>query len=417
MIKKIIIVFTLICSFVGQSQESTSSPYSFYGIGDVRFKGTFENRNMAGMAVFADSVSLNILNPAAHSKLRLTTFSIGANNNTNSIESNQGSSTVKRTTLDYLALGLPMGKFAFVFGLMPYSSVGYNVRNTNTIEETQFVNTFNGSGGLNRVFLASGYQINKNLSLGLEVNQNFGLVETMSTEYISDVENGTQEINSSRIKGTSFTFGLMYDAKISSKLRGYTSFTFTPESNLNLANQRVLKTVFSAPGFGDLEIDRIELPVDNTTIKMPSRISGGFGLGQKLKWLLGTEITYQGSSTMGNRFTDINNATFENSVRISLGGFYIPKYNSFTSYLSRVTYRAGIRYENTGLVLQNESINDYGMNFGLGLPLGGTFSKINVGFEYGQRGTRKQNLILENYFNLSIGLTFNDKWFQKYKYE
>jgi hypothetical protein len=295
--------------------------------------------------------------------------------------------------------------------------VGYNVRNTNTIEETQFVNTFNGSGGLNRVFLASGYQINKNLSLGLEVNQNFGLVETMSTEYISDVENGTQEINSSRIKGTSFTFGLMYDAKISSKLRGYTSFTFTPESNLNLANQRVLKTVFSAPGFGDLEIDRIELPVDNTTIKMPSRISGGFGLGQKLKWLLGTEITYQGSSTMGNRFTDINNATFENSVRISLGGFYIPKYNSFTSYLSRVTYRAGIRYENTGLVLQNESINDYGMNFGLGLPLGGTFSKINVGFEYGQRGTRKQNLILENYFNLSIGLTFNDKWFQKYKYE
>lgn len=417
MIKKIIIVFALLCAFVGHSQESSSSPYSFYGIGDVRFKGTFENRNMAGMSVFGDSISLNIANPAAHSKLRLTTFSIGANNNRNSIESSEGSSKASRTTLDYLALGLPMGKFAFTFGLMPYSSVGYKIRNTIEDGDTQFVNTFNGTGGMNRVFLASGYQITKGLSLGVEINHNFGMIETSSTEYISGVETGAQEVSSSRLNGSSFTFGLMYDTKISEKLTGYTSFTFSPESNLNVENLRVLKTVISVPNVGDLEVDRIDLPVDNTTIKLPTRISGGFAVGEKLKWLLGTELTYQGSSQMGNRFTDIDNATFENSVRVSLGGFYIPKYNSFTSYFSRITYRAGVRYENTGLVIQNESINDYGMNFGLGLPVGGTFSKINVGFEYGQRGTLKQNLVRENYFNLSIGLTFNDKWFQKYKYE
>jgi long-subunit fatty acid transport protein len=417
MIKKIIIVFVLLLAFSGHSQESSSSPYSFYGIGDVRFKGTFENRNMAGMSVLGDSISLNLSNPAAHPKLRATTFSVGANNNINAIESNQGSSTASRTTIDYFALGLPMGKLAFTFGLMPFSSVGYKIRNTTEVDETLFLSNFSGSGGLNRVFLASGYQLTKNLSVGLEINHNFGLIETTNTEYISGIETGAQELSTSRLNGSSATLGFMYDTKISDKLSVFSSLTYTPETKLSLENERTLKTVISTPNFGDLEVDRINLPVENTTIKLPTKLTGGLAVGDKQKWILGTEITYQESSQLGNRFSDIDNVTFENSMRVSLGGFYIPKYNSFTSYLSRVTYRAGLRYENTGMIIQNQGINDYGMNFGLGLPLGGGLSKINIGFEYGQRGTLNQNLVRENYFNLSVGLTFIDKWFQKYKYE
>lgn len=417
MFKKIIIVFVLQLAFLGFGQESSSSPYSFYGIGEIRFKGTFENRNMAGMSVFGDSISLNIANPAAHSKLRATTFSVGANNNNNTIESNEGSSKATRTSIDYFALGLPMGKLAFTFGLLPYSSVGYKIRNNTLVNETETINTFNGSGGVNRVFLASGYQINKNLSVGLEVNHNFGVIETNTTEYIVGIETGAQELNSSRINGTSATFGLMYDAKLSDKITAFTSMTYTPETDLSLANSRVLKTVFSIPNVGDLELDRIDLPVENTSIKLPSKLTGGFALGNKQKWLLGTEITFQNARQMTNRFPDIDNVSFENSFRVTLGGFYIPKYNSFRSYFSRVTYRAGLRFENTGMVIQNQNINDYGMNFGFGLPVGGGLSKVNIGFEYGQRGTLNQNLVRENYFNLSVGLTFIDKWFEKYKYE
>lgn len=62
-------------------------------------------------------------------------------------------------------------------------------------------------------------------------------------------------------------------------------------------------------------------------------------------------------------------------------------------------------------MLKNESINDYGMTFGLGLPVG--LSKINIGFELGKKGTTTQNLIQENYFNLNIGLSLSDLWFRK----
>ena len=119
------------------------------------------------------------------------------------------------------------------------------------------------------------------------------------------------------------------------------------------------------------------------------------------------------NSKLINRFDDITDNKFENSTKISVGGFYIPKYDSFSSYLSRVVYRAGFRYENTGLVFNNNSINDYGMNFGLGLPVG--LSKIDLGFEFGKRGTTTNGLIEENYFNVSVGLSLSDIWFNKRK--
>ena len=81
-----------------------------------------------------------------------------------------------------------------------------------------------------------------------------------------------------------------------------------------------------------------------------------------------------------------------------------------------MTYRAGIRYEDTGIMIRNESINDFGISFGLGLPVGRSLSNLNVGFEFGKRGTTDSGLIKENYANFHISLSLNDKWFIKRKY-
>lgn len=101
-----------------------------------------------------------------------------------------------------------------------------------------------------------------------------------------------------------------------------------------------------------------------------------------------------------------------------LGGYYIPNYNSITSYWHRATYRAGIRYEETGLSLNGNDINEFGISFGMSIPVGQTsaFSNATIGFEYGQRGTTNNGLIKEDFFSLSLGLSLNDKWFQKLKY-
>ena len=165
MIKKIIISISLLFSLITFAQEGTSSPYSFYGIGDVRFKGTVENRSMGGLSVMPDSIHLNIMNPAMYSSLKLTTYALGGNVSVNKLSSDSQSEKAKRTTLDYLAVGLPLKKLGVGFGLIPYSSVGYNVGSSSTdVNGFRTDNYYRGDGGLNKVFLGFGYQITKKLS-------------------------------------------------------------------------------------------------------------------------------------------------------------------------------------------------------------------------------------------------------------
>ena len=78
----------------------------------------------------------------------------------------------------------------------------------------------------------------------------------------------------------------------------------------------------------------------------------------------------------------------------------------------------GIRTKKTGLKINGESINEFGISFGVGLPVGNNFlSNANLGFEFGNRGTTNKNLIKENFINFQLSLSLNDRWFQKRKFD
>ena len=413
MIKKFIIVVTVLITTFSWAQDNTSSPYSYYGAGEIKFRGTQDTRSMGDLNIVGDSIQLNLMNPASYSKLKLTTFAIGGTGNFNNLDTETGSEKAQRTTLDYLAIGLPLGDFGVSFGITPYSAVGYKMQNFNS--DFTRAKTYAGEGNINRVFIGTGYNINKKLSVGLDFSYHFGKIETKSLEFILNpsIQLGSRETNTSNIKGISTNIGLLYNTKINSKLELFSSFSYRPESKLNSENERKLATISYTINGTELVADQQDVAVNDAKLVVPSRYSFGAGIGSPKKWLIGTEITFTENSNLTNRFDDITGSSFENSTKISVGGFYIPKYDSFSSYLSRVTYRAGVRYENTGLILKDKSINDLGMNFGIGLPVG--ISKIDLGFEFGKKGTISNGLVEENYFNLSVGLSLSDIWFRKRK--
>lgn len=416
MIKKIIVSLCLLFSFSALAQEGTSSPYSYYGIGDIKFKGTAETRAMGGLSVFPDSIHLNLQNPAHLASLKLTTFSIGGTyaNTKSKTEIQEGKS--RRTTLDYLAVGVPIGKLSFGFGLIPYSSVGYKIQSVSE-DDVPIYSRYNGIGGVNKVFFGAGYKLTKKINIGADVQYNFGTVETTNLRYQNEIQYGTRENNASTIKGFNVDFGATYQTKLNKKLSFFSSLGFTPESKVELSNTRSVEIIQFISSGGISIIETEEVDIANTTIKLPSKFSFGSGLGEVKKWLVGAEVTLLNTSVMSNRFEDINGATFENSVRYSMGGYFIPNYNSYSNYFKKITYRAGLRYENTGLVIQDKSITDFAANVGFGLPLSGIFSKINIGLEMGKRGTKYYNLVEENYFNISVGLSLTDRWFVKRKFD
>jgi hypothetical protein len=416
MIKKIVVSLSLLFSLTSLAQEGTSSPYSFYGIGDIKFKGAVDTRSMGGLTVFPDSIHLNLQNPAHLAGLKLTSFAVGSTYANTKLQSETANGKARRTSLDYLAVGIPIGKFGVGFGLIPYSSVGYKLQSLTTDENPTF-SRYSGVGGVNKVFAGLGYKVTEQINFGVTAQYNFGTIETTNLRYLESVQYGTRENNLSDLQGFNVDFGLSYQSKLSQKLSLFSSITYSPESKLNLDNSRSIDLIQFLSNGSTSVIQNEDVAVENTQIKIPAKWSFGTGIGEVKKWMLGGEVTFINNSVMSNRFNDIDGANFENSTRYVVGGYFIPNYNSYSGYFKRIVYRAGLRYENTGLVLQNKSITDAAMNLGLGLPLNGTFSNINVNFEYGKRGTTYSNLVEENYFNISIGLSLSDKWFVKRKFD
>ena len=214
-----------------------------------------------------------------------------------------------------------------------------------------------------------------------------------------------------------FVYSTLIKEKISNKLTIQATYIFKPESKLSSNNTQILGTIPVSGGYGGdfQEIDLAALNLEKTKITIPKSNSFGLGVGQETKWFIGVDYTKIAGGGLDNKLFKLKNVEFKEASKIAFGGFWIPKHDSFTSYFSRIVYRAGIRIEETGLHIQNQAINEFGINFGFGLPFQG-FSNINLGFELGRRGTKNAGLIQEDFFSVRLGLSLNDRWFVKNKY-
>ena len=432
MIKKLLFIFVALIAINSYCQQNTASPYSFYGIGSLKFKGTVENRSMGGLSIFTDSIHLNLRNPASFTGNNLESFNntarpvkygVGATHTKTILNSDSGSSEASSTSIDYLALNFPVGKFGFAFGLMPYTAVGYKLESVNA--DGNLENRYTGDGGLNKVFFGGGYQISENLSFGINAQYNFGNIRNSSVAYIYDangapIQYQSKENNRSDLSGLNVDLGLTYKTMITEKLQLVSGVTYTPQSSITSLNERSISTISTSDGqefnINTVPIDLEALGLDETNLVLPSKYSFGAGIGDPLKWFVGAEYNAQKTSSFSNSLYSSNETTYEDASGFALGGFFIPDYNAFSGFLNRVVYRAGIRYEKTGLRLKNESINEFGISFGVGVPVGSFFSNANLGVELGKRGTTNSNLIEENFINVYLSLSLNDLWFQKKKY-
>lgn len=406
--KRFLIGLVFLTTTFAIAQEGTTSPYSFYGIGLQKFRGTMENRAMGGLGVFSDSIHLNLQNPAAYSELRLINFSIAASyqlSHQSNIDNSQRNETI---SLDYLALGIPIGKLGVGFGILPNTAVGYHFLSQLDNSVTEYM----GNGGLNRVYFSAGYKILPYLSLGIEGSYNFGKIENSSISQQTDVQYGTRIVDHTEISGFNLNFGVIYKKTIAQNLELNGTVTYSPGLSHTSRNLRRLSTV-SIRTSGISTRDQREIERPDTEFTAPSSYSIGLGISHPKNWGVGIEYSNQQLSEFNNTPFQTVNTEFKDASKYRIGGFYIPEYNSFNSFFKRIVYRAGFRYEETGINIDNNAINEFGISFGFGIPMVRSFSNINFGFEIGQRATKNHGLIQENFFNAIISFSLNDLWFEK----
>ena len=422
MIKKIVLFTFLIYSAYSFSQKTNTSPYSFFGIGDQARIKSVEEIAMGQIGGSLNSeYHLSFTNPASYANLKWTTYVFSGGTKATTIDDGDDKQTSSATSLTYIALGIPIRtNQGLAFGLQLNTAVGYSlldqrfddIDGENTLVETT---KLSGSGGTNRVFIGYGYQLPFNLSLGFEAAYIFGGIKNDILNRRLGVQLATNSRAKSYVKGFSYKLGAHYTYDLKNNLKLKFGLSGTMGNTLNETGDIYLSSVINGEGGGPIiEIDTISNYKAQIELPIKSVISAG--IGKDNKWFFGAEYTFQDAIEFkGGIYDDITNYYYDKSSVISVGGFYLPKYNSIASYWDRVTYRAGFNYKQLGLVINETEIDEYGISFGISLPLGLRLSNANFGFEIGKRGTDKNNLIKENFYNFRVSLSLNDKWFKKRK--
>lgn len=150
------------------------------------------------------------------------------------------------------------------------------------------------------------------------------------------------------------------------------------------------------------------------TIVIPQRFGIGFAVKKEGRWLVGVDFEWQNWEEFA--VYDIPD-TLTNSFHVTLGGEFMPKHTNISSLFKRMTYRGGIRYNQSYLDFGGTRINEFGISFGVGFPMRKSKTGLELGVEFGKRGTTKNSLIQENFINMSLGISIQEHWFHKRRYK
>ncbi|WP_294294972.1 hypothetical protein [uncultured Chryseobacterium sp.] len=426
--KKIFVLSFISVGYFLNAQNLSNSPYATYGIGDVKYDNTIETSSMGGIstAFISDFTSnFNFANPANNANFELTSIKLEATNENNYFKTdyNNTKSTKHSTYLSNISLAFPLSpKLKIGLSYQPYSSKSYNILHEDKNENGEIIrfNRFKGSGTLNTAQIALGYKVTDKLALGARANYYFGNLYDLNelAQPNAELINGYETRNS--IHNFNFTLGASYQNLNTSTDRKFTIGATTTFGNTsNMTTDYVNSTYFYADAAGNTKSNESIIEQKSTKSKnlLPLQASVGVGYGEENQWF----VSLQGDYKKGESITYFGNTLdLQDSYRISAGGWYLPNYNNFRSYFSRIVYRYGAFYEKGNLQIAGQNINKFGISGGVLLPFKNSsitrMSGLEIGLELGKRGTLKNNLINQNFINLKVGFNFADRWFRKTLY-
>ncbi|MEQ9402015.1 MAG: hypothetical protein RIM99_00405 [Cyclobacteriaceae bacterium] len=392
------------------------SIYSFQGLGTLNHQGMPNNVGMGELGIGAPTNwHVNTQNPANLGYNGLSSFQVGLQVDGRNFSGDNISGSDFDGGLRFLAYAFPvkLGKWTSSFGILPYSSVSYNTFSEGTVtgapDVAQFVNE-SGEGGLTNFYWSNGFSVAENLYLGIRANFTFGSINKESQITIGGEDVSVNTIN--YIDKTSYSdlnlsFGAAYRHKLTEERYINLGAIFSKKGKLEGDNTQQL-TRLSGTG---ATIESIEISNSAKEFTLPQTFGFGISYQEANSFLIGVDFESHGWEDASNETN-----TFRNQTKLVVGGEWTPDFNNVNSYFKRATYRLGFNYLQTPYIVNNESINDFGINFGASLPVSG-FSSVDLAVKFGQLGTTNNGLIKESYYRIVIGATINDRWFIKRRYD
>ncbi len=410
----------------------TVSSYSRFGLGTLHDQSQGFNKSMGGVGQgIRQGNRINVANPASYSAIDSLSLILDVGMTGAFGQMSQGTKKVgiNSATLDYVHAGMHIAKrLGLAVGFMPYTAIGYHYTSpettiTSNINTTQTVTnniTYYGNGGLNQAYLGLGWKAYRGISVGANISFLWGSYNhylvpdfkeggsSMST-YISTIKSYTASLRTYKID-----LGIQYPVRL------------TAQDWLNLG---------ATVGLGhkiaqDATLMHYSTKGDTTSFKAPSPFDLPYTIAVGAAWQhkntlqVGADVHYDRWSKCRMPIETAGSYVpmegyYKDMVKFALGAGWTP--DPYGKFWNRIQYRAGFNFSTPYLKI-NEQDGPYELrlNMGAGIPIinkNNNRSIVNVGVGWLRRSASAVGMVKEDYFVINLGMTFNERWFMKYKIE
>lgn len=408
----------LLISQLVVAQGSGSSPYSQYGYGMLDDNSFGAGRGMGGVGYALQSNrQINVMNPASYASMDSLTFltDMGISFQNTFLEEDGTNQSVANASLEYLAIQFPLSKrMAASIGMVPYSAVSYSYLqsipySTNSDEEAGTAYS-TGTGSINQAYIGIGANLYKGLSVGVNFSYLFGSLTYNNTIAPSSISEYSVYYEQMTVRDYHLQIGVQYKMNLSKQESLTLGAVYTPKKNL-LGDYTIAQYAYdSSSTLSTSVIDTLDL---GDSYELPQSLGFGVSYIRDNSLTLAADVTYQNWSNVLYAGEEGN---FSDRLKVAVGAEIVPSPRS-RKYLERVSYRAGAFYSNSYITMYGDPLREMGASIGLGLPVTGDKSLVNLSLEYVNRQPSSTSLITEQYLRVSVGVTFNEMWFFKRRLE
>lgn len=413
----------LMAPMAGLAQSGTNSPYSQYGLGILSDQTSGFNRGMDGLGMaFHEGDQVNFINPASYSAMDSLTFifDVGASGQITNFSENGHKVNAHNSDFEYAVAGFRViPHLGMSFGILPFTNVGYDYSSTSRLSSSStYTNTYHGSGGIHQVYVGAGWEPLPHFAIGANISYLWGDYSRSVVNSYS--ESGVRSLSryySGDVHLWKVDLGVQYTHKINKKDQLTVGVTYSPKPTRGADG---LLQVVSSGTVADTA--RYELA---DAYKIPSAFGAGvmFNHDERLKAGLDVSLQKWGSldypvySSQGdNGAYVLRGGIYKDRTKVTLGCEYTPDKNAL-GFLKRVRYRIGASYATPYYrVNGQDGPKEFSVSGGFGIPIMNSWnnrSVLNISGQWVRRAA--SGLLTENTFRINIGLTFNERWFAKWR--
>lgn len=421
-------ILASVCITPAVAQSGTNSPYSQYGLGLLNEQSSGFNRGMNGLGLaFREHNQVNYINPASYSALDSLTFIFDAGLSGQITNFNENGHKINANNADFEYAVAAFRAFKHVgvsFGIVPFTNVGYNYAITDYLNDDRdvaYTNTYSGSGGIHQVYFGAGWEFLKGLSVGANISYLWGDIDRFVINSYSDGSiNTLSKYYTASVKSYKLDVGLQYQLALDKKNALAIGLTYGlghklgTDPKCNIISTNTMTAVADTASF-----------TVNNGLEIPTSFGAGVMWNHANKLKLGADFSYQQWGSLqypvyrvvnDEPRYELTDDYYKDRYKVTVGGEFCNAEMS-RRFFDRIRFRAGVSYATSYYKINGfDGPDEISASIGFGIPIVNAYNNRSVLNISGQWVHSAANgLLTENTFRINIGITFNERWFMKWK--